>query len=96
LSLKGYIDVESVLAGYLPLHLLLLPQKVILKCLNSGGPPFLLFIGIQSSANPGDHLTLLLASLVALNRIKEVNEELKEADFFGDIVIVLFMDVKMP
>jgi len=38
----------------------------------------------------------LLASLVALNRIKEVNEELKEADFFGDIVIVLFMDVKMP
>jgi len=44
--------------------------------------PFLLFIGTQSSANSGDHLTLLLASLVALNRIKEVNEELKEVEFF--------------
>ncbi|KAL6893875.1 hypothetical protein ACP4OV_007973 [Aristida adscensionis] len=114
LSLKGDLDVESVVADYLPdsppsfapLRYLELSEQWKASPLPT--EPVELFIGIISAANHFAERMAVRKSwmistrtssnvvarfFVALNVNKEVNEELKkEAEYFGDIVIVPFMD----
>ncbi|ONM10434.1 Hydroxyproline O-galactosyltransferase GALT4 [Zea mays] len=114
LSLKGDIDVESVLAGSLPTSPPTSATRSYLEMSKQwkASPlptePVELFIGILSSANHFAERMAVRKSwmistrrssdvvarfFVALNGRNEVNEELKkEADYFGDIVIVPFMD----
>ncbi|XP_006650429.2 hydroxyproline O-galactosyltransferase GALT5-like [Oryza brachyantha] len=113
LSVNGDVDIQSIVAGSLPMahpsnaerNLDLLTE---LKAPPLPEEPIELFIGILSA---GSHFTERMAVrrswmssvrnssstmarfFVALNGRKKVNEDLKkEADFFGDIVIVPFAD----
>ncbi|KAF0913104.1 hypothetical protein E2562_020243 [Oryza meyeriana var. granulata] len=113
LSVNGDVDIQSIVAGSLPMvhpsnaqrNLELLTE---LKAPSLPEKPIELFIGILSA---GSHFTERMAVrrswmssvrnssstmarfFVALNERKNVNEDLKkEADFFGDIVIVPFAD----
>ncbi|KAJ1293141.1 hypothetical protein BS78_01G045200 [Paspalum vaginatum] len=114
LSLKGDLDVESVVAGHLPSSPpSFAPQSYLEMSEQWKAPPLptepvQLFIGILSSANHFAERMAVRKSwmistrrssnvvarfFVALNGKNEVNEELKkEAEYFGDIVIVPFMD----
>ncbi|XP_052146272.1 hydroxyproline O-galactosyltransferase GALT5-like [Oryza glaberrima] len=113
LSVNGDVDIQSIVAGSLPMahprnaqrNLELLTE---LKAPPLPEEPIELFIGILSA---GSHFTERMAVrrswmssvrnssgamarfFVALNGRKKVNEDLKkEANFFGDIVIVPFAD----
>ncbi|KAL6636734.1 hypothetical protein ACP70R_024306 [Stipagrostis hirtigluma subsp. patula] len=114
LSLQGDLDVESVVADYLPNSTPnFAPQRYLemseqWKASPLPTEPVELFIGILSAANHFAERMAVRKSwmistrrssnvvarfFVALNGNKEVNEELKkEAEYFGDIVIVPFMD----
>ncbi|WVZ60919.1 hypothetical protein U9M48_010877 [Paspalum notatum var. saurae] len=114
LSLKGDLEVESVLAGHLPSSPpSFAPQNYLEMSEQWKSPPLPtepveLFIGILSSANhfaermavrkswmiSTRRSSIIVARFfVALNGKNEINEELKkEAEYFGDIVIVPFMD----
>ncbi|XP_071737472.1 hydroxyproline O-galactosyltransferase GALT6-like [Rutidosis leptorrhynchoides] len=115
LSLKGDVDVNSIIAGSLPsAHPSYDPQKTLEMLDKWRAPPISdepirLFIGVLSAGNHFSERMAVRKSwmmydliksshavarfFVALNARKEVNIELKkEADFFGDIVIVPYMD----
>uniref|UniRef100_A0A0E0KHP7 Hexosyltransferase n=1 Tax=Oryza punctata TaxID=4537 RepID=A0A0E0KHP7_ORYPU len=113
LSVNGDVDIQSIVAGSLPMaHPRNAQRKLELLTELKAPPlpegPIELFIGILSA---GSHFTERMAVrrswmssvrnsssamarfFVALNGRKKVNEDLKkEANFFGDIVIVPFAD----
>ncbi|KAI7993196.1 Hydroxyproline O-galactosyltransferase GALT6 [Camellia lanceoleosa] len=104
LCIKGDVDVHSIFAGLLPTsHPSFAPQKHLEMLTKWKAPPLPdwdveLFIGILSGKSWMQHpliksLNVVARFFVALHGRKEVNVELmKEADFFGDIVIVSYMD----
>nr|CAB3492823.1 unnamed protein product [Digitaria exilis] len=114
LSLKGDLDVESVVASYLPSSPPSFASQSYLEMSEQwkASPlptePVELFVGILSAASHFAERMAVRKSwmistkktpnvvarfFVALSGKNEINEELKkEAKYFGDIVIVPFMD----
>nr|CAB3497809.1 unnamed protein product [Digitaria exilis] len=114
LSLKGDLDVESVVASYLPSSPpSFAPQSYLemseqWKASPLPTEPVELFVGILSAASHFAERMAVRKSwmistrrtpnvvarfFVALSGKNEINEELKkEAEYFGDIIIVPFMD----
>ncbi|KAE8730261.1 putative beta-1,3-galactosyltransferase 19 [Hibiscus syriacus] len=115
LSLKGDLDVHSVIAASLPTsHPSFAPQKHLERLSKWKAPPLPdgnveFFIGILSAGNHFAERMAVRKSwmqhkliksskivarfFVALNGRKDINVELKkEAEYFGDIVIVSYMD----
>uniref|UniRef100_A0A0D9VXP7 Galectin domain-containing protein n=1 Tax=Leersia perrieri TaxID=77586 RepID=A0A0D9VXP7_9ORYZ len=113
LSVNGDVDIQSIVAGSLPITHPSNAQRNLESLTELKAPPLPeepieLFIGILSA---GSHFTERMAVrrswmssvrsssitvarfFVALNERRKVNEDLKkEAEFFGDIVIVPFAD----
>ncbi|KAK9119526.1 hypothetical protein Scep_017619 [Stephania cephalantha] len=115
LSLKGDVEIHSIVAGSLPTsHPSFAPHRHLEMSSRWKAPPLPdgpveLFIGVLSAGNhfaermavrkswmqskPIKSSAVIARFFVALHGRKEVNVELKrEAEYFGDVIIVPFMD----